>query len=437
MLNWTDIIKSKTLQPDEVDYVIYHHPCSDGTGSGYVAWKYLSTKYPTREVMYKPMGIGADPPDDIDGKNVLICDYSYRKDKLIKLLLKVNKLLVIDHHKSSQIDLKDIDEKFKIFDMNHSGAMLTWFYFFPNIEPPLMIKYIEDRDIWAKKLPLTDEFTAWFYTLPLDFQVYDKYNNDELIKEMINTKGTNFIELNNSYIKQAVNYAVPKFIQIKDKYYFVAFVNSTIVKSDVGNKLLEHYPYIDFSAVYSISDSSNCTSFSLRSDDTHLDVSILASSLGGGGHRNASGVVCHYICNHLPGKMFDCKKLYYLLENLYFSSLMVNDQIYNIVYLYAPLYKYKLGSYLLQERYKDKNNNSIQNCQAISNKKNNLNECVPIKYHIAAVWEYDPLNDTTHFTLVFDKSVNSDDKDKIFSKIPHIDKIITLKGINKTLPTLM
>lgn len=51
--------------------------------------------------------------------------------------------------------------------MTHSGAMLTWFYFFPEIEPPLLIKYIEDRDIWTKALPNTDDFSSWFYTLPL------------------------------------------------------------------------------------------------------------------------------------------------------------------------------------------------------------------------------------------------------------------------------
>ena len=431
MQNWKEITNSKDLQPDEVNYVIYHNPCSDGTGSGYIAWKYLKSKYPYREVIYKPMSIGSDPPNDIDGKNVLICDYSFKKEKMNKLLLRVNKLLIIDHHKSAEADLKDLDDKYKIFDMGHSGAMLTWFYFFPGIEPPLMIKYIEDRDIWAKKLPFTDEFTAWFYTLPLNFEEYDKYNDDDLIKDMIKVKGSNFIELNNYYVLQALDHASVKFTQIKDKFYIVAYVNSTVLKSDIGNKLLEKYPYIDFSAVYSISDTS--TSFSLRSDDTHIDVASLAFSLGGGGHRNASGVNCYTICNHLPGNVFEYNKLHQFIESLYFDSVDIDGHIYWIVYLHSPTHKYKLGLYLLQQKYRNKNNDWVQVCQDIFNKKNCVTDFAPVKYKISAVWDYDPLTNCTYYSLVFDRSLTADEKNAIYKKLQTVNHKIVYTGLQKSL----
>jgi oligoribonuclease NrnB/cAMP/cGMP phosphodiesterase (DHH superfamily) len=143
------------------------------------------------------------------------------------LIKKANKVLVIDHHKSAEKDLKDIEDKYKWFDMTHSGAMLTWFYFFPEISPPLMIRYIEDRDIWTKALPNTDDFSSWFYTLPLEFPVYDKYaQSDELLKEMIETYGKAYGELNRYYSKQAVEHCVPKFCSIKDKFYLIGYVNS-------------------------------------------------------------------------------------------------------------------------------------------------------------------------------------------------------------------
>lgn len=121
------------LQPDEVDYVIYHHPCTDGFGSAFVAWKYLSARFPKRTVTYYPASIGASPPNDVTGRNVLICDYSYRKADLMDLIGKVNKLLILDHHKSAQKELSDVPSEYKVFDMHHSGAWLTWNFFFPII----------------------------------------------------------------------------------------------------------------------------------------------------------------------------------------------------------------------------------------------------------------------------------------------------------------
>jgi uncharacterized protein len=125
MINWSELIKTKDLQPHEVDVVIYHDPCSDGTGSAYVAYKYFTTNFPDKKITYYPMSIGSQPPTGLEGKNVLVCDYSYRKDILVNLLTKVNKLLIIDHHISAEKDLQDIDDKYKIFHMGHSGAMLT------------------------------------------------------------------------------------------------------------------------------------------------------------------------------------------------------------------------------------------------------------------------------------------------------------------------
>lgn len=55
------------LLPNEVDYVIYHSPCSDGTTSGLIAWKYLQANFPDREVTYKGMSPGSRPPEGLEG----------------------------------------------------------------------------------------------------------------------------------------------------------------------------------------------------------------------------------------------------------------------------------------------------------------------------------------------------------------------------------
>jgi len=414
MSNWNEIIKTKELQPNEVDVVIYHDPCSDGTGSGYVAWKYFTTNFPNKEITYYPMMIGSSPPSQLENKNVLICDYSYKKDVLINLLTKVNKLLIIDHHKSAEKDLQDIDDKYKIFHMGHSGAMLTWFYFYGDIKPPLMIEYIQDRDIWTKKLSNTDDFASWFYTLPIKFEEYDKYLDDNVLLEMIKTKGISFGELNNYYINQSIDHVVPKFCKIKNKYYFVAYVNSTVCKSDIGNQIFNKFPLVDFSVAYSINDNSNSTSFSLRSTDKHADVSEIAFSLGAGGHRNASGLRLDHITNHMPGKTYDTGQLYKLLDKIYFGNLEHDNKELYVTYLNSSLYKYEFATYLMQKKYTDKDKYDVQVSENLYKIKNNSDE--KHKSDIIIIFDYDIQNNVTEFNVLFDESFTNDIKKDILSK---------------------
>ena len=399
----------KNLLPDDVNYVIYHSPCCDGTGSGLVAWKYLSHKFPDRKVIYKPMSIGAPPQSDLEGKNVLICDYSYKKDIILELLKKVNKLLIIDHHKSAEKDLIDIDDKYKIFNMDHSGAILTWNYFYPDREIPLLLQYIEDRDIWRKQLPNSDDFFAAISILPHDFEVYNQYFDSEKILDLINNKGRAYGELNKYNADNTSDYAVPKFCKIKGKYYIVGYVNTTVLKSDVGNMIFNKLPHIDFSVVYSINDKSNSTSFSLRSTPKHADVSEIAFSFQGGGHREASGLRIDYVTSTLPGRVYDHGDVYKLLEKIYYDKYIIDTVTFNVIYLHSTFYRHALGTYLLQTKYQTKDKEKIQvgSC---------LKEGMTQHLHIACIWSYDAANNMSEYIITFDDSLSNGIKDKFIKK---------------------
>lgn len=424
MSNWTDIVLSKELQPEDVEVVIYHSPCADGMMSRVVAQKFLGD----RDVLYYPMSIGQSFPGGLEKKNVLICDYSYRKDVLNKLLLIVNKLLIIDHHDSAEKDLCDLDDKYKIFDMGYSGAMLTWFYFFPEIKAPLIVEYVQDRDLFTKKLEGTDNFASWFFTLPFEFEEYNKYFDDNLLLEMIKGKGEPYGELNNYYIGQAVDYSVPKFCKIKDKYYFVAYVNSSICKSDIGNKIFNKYKFIDFSVVYSISDTTDDTNFSLRSTVDRANVSSIAFSLGGGGHVCASGVRVNYVTNKLPGQIYDNGELYGEIVNIYYDKLIINDKTYNVVLLQSTIHEIKLGRYLLQE----KKVGGLQICRDISGR---LGKDCPDNVHMAMVYHYNPLYDCTIFSIVMGGSIGVEEKNLINNWFTcDISYGIAYRGYHKMVP---
>lgn len=403
------------LNPDDVDIVISHYPCCDGFTSRLACYIFMNKYHQDKSVTYINGYHNGTLPDleQFQNKNVLICDFSYRKDFLIKMLSVVNNLLIIDHHKSAEKDLAEIDERHKIFDMNRSGAYLTWQYFFPNEPVPLLIQYVQDRDIWTKKLPNTDCFASWFYTLPFDEKIYSEYLDDQKLLEGIENQGKAYYELNNHYTKETVNSSSPKFSKIGDKYYFITYVNTNVLKSDVGSAIFQKYPLSDFSVAYSINDWNNSTSFSLRSTNDRSDVSTIAFSFGGGGHRNASGVKLNLVTNTLPSTVYDTGRFYFNLANIYFDHIEIDSQTYCTVYMNSSVHKTKFGRYLLQNKY-----DNVQVCRSIESvsKEKELDKERVI---IAAVWDYNGSEDITDFSIVLDSTVEKNQTfiDNLISKI--------------------
>jgi oligoribonuclease NrnB/cAMP/cGMP phosphodiesterase (DHH superfamily) len=398
----------KIMKPHEVNYVIYHHPCLDGISSALVVKKFVKKFMGENEVIYKPRSIKSGPPNDLSGKNVLICDYSYKKKDMLKIIEQANKVLVIDHHKTAEKDLLEIDSKYKIFDMSHSGAVLTWNYFYPDVPTPLFLQYIEDHDIWKKELPNTDAFQSYLRTLPLEFSSFEHYLEDNYAVLDDIDKGIAYSQLNQFYIKDATKWVTPKFSRIGKKFYLVGYVNTSILKSEIGNEALKECPKLDFTAPYSINDKTNNTSFSLRSTNEHVDTSKIAGKFGGGGHRNASGVRFEYITHVLPGTVYDGADVYDLLDNVYFSNTLLkldneNFSIY-IVYLHTQNNKRRLGSYLLQTKYK------------VNNVRTQVGACLKtypfenVHLDASVTWYYDPMKDKSSYVVTFDKKIGDNEK---------------------------
>lgn len=420
------------MNPSEVDYVIYHGNCSDGFGSALCAYKYFTDLNKNNSEIklpnFHPGKFGLLPPlDEIKNKFVLMCDFSYKKDDIQKLLTIVKKLLILDHHKTALEDLKDLSDTNKIFRMDHSGAYLSWRFFFRDLSVPRAILYIEDNDIWKKTMPNTYEFTAFLFAQPFTFEAYEKLLDDDYIDKEVIPQGIGMVRQNNNTISKSIKYVTPKFVKINDKYYFVAHLNTSELKSELGNKSFTECPNINFSVMYSHNDYNNSTTYSLRSLNTATDVSEIAKLFGGGGHRNASGVSVNYITNTLPVTVIDNHGTYFLLNNIYGRKYIIYDNIYNIVYLNSAHYKHNLAKYLLQTRYITSTSQNIQECVSImKNRKDtftknilNIQQNIAISleyeemYDISAIWNYDGLSDSTWFTVYYnDNSL----KDKLFEQ---------------------
>lgn len=262
-------------------HLIYHKACPDGFGSAYVAWKVLGN-----DCAYMPQAYYEAPPT-IKNASILVCDFSFDYKTTRKLIKNNNKFYNIDHHQTAFDNLDKLDDKYKMFDINHSGIYLTWKYFFPDKPLPRFAQYIEDYDLWQFKYPETKPFMLALNEITFNFESWKKLENEEYLNELIK-KGKILESYQKKMIQIICRASTIKSQKFDDKIYNVAYVNTNLFKNEVGNKLVDN-PDCDFSVVYNYDDAKNLTKFSLRSIDSKTDVSQISQIFGGGGHRNAAG----------------------------------------------------------------------------------------------------------------------------------------------------
>jgi len=201
---------------DKNTLVLYHGTKNEkgediGCQDGYCARFVLEMWGGLKDAEFVPGGYHLPPPD-VQGRDVIIVDLSYPRVTLLDMKQRARSLVVLDHHKSAADELKDLD--FCFFDMDHSGAWLAWQYatWIRDIksgvllsfgdEPssigsaaesfvewmkrvvyetgympeeyghpsPLLVRVVQDRDLWRWKLPNSREVNAAIRSFPMTFQ---------------------------------------------------------------------------------------------------------------------------------------------------------------------------------------------------------------------------------------------------------------------------
>tara|TARA_B100000131_G_scaffold240979_1_gene233307 strand:+ start:1535 stop:2428 length:894 start_codon:yes stop_codon:yes gene_type:complete len=257
--------------------VLYHANCPDGFGAAWSFWRKYGDK-----AEYIPVTHGESPPP-VNDRSVYIVDFSYDRVTMEKMAEEAESLVVLDHHISAQEACGDLD--FCIFDMSHSGAYLAWSYLFPDDNVPLLIMYIEDRDLWKWELDSAEAILSVVDSFPKTFESWDhlndcldakgsvRFNSVKDMGEGILAYKETLIKslLKNSYRTNILGFDIP-------------IVNAPFFQSEMAAQLAIDEP---FAAAYYFNGESY--KFSLRSTDKAEDVSKIATRFGGGGHRNASG----------------------------------------------------------------------------------------------------------------------------------------------------
>lgn len=278
------------------DICIYHSPCQDGFTAAWAIWR----RWP--DVEFVPGMYGQEPPA-VEGKHVLLVDFSYKRAVLEGMSETAASVTVLDHHKSARADLEKfmVDELEPLdrvksgiqfmrpiqafFDMNKSGAMLAWEY--AHSEPaPKIVRHVQDRDLWRFELVHTREFAAYLFSFDYDFEAWSEIS--ESIEHPAGFQhcvagGASIERKHHKDIKELLSLTARRMV-IGGHSVMVANLPYTM-SSDAANALAEGEA---FGACY-YDNASGGRVFSLRSKDCGADVSEIAASYGGGGHARAAG----------------------------------------------------------------------------------------------------------------------------------------------------
>jgi uncharacterized protein len=285
---------------------IYHANCADGFGAAWVVWKYFKG-----EVDFVAAQYGDETLPDVEGRDAVVVDFSFKFPVLLDLGRQARSLLVLDHHETAEKDLANfgydmgrwpeqswarwqevkqrlVEEALSpcatLFDMNRSGAMITWDFFFPGAEPPRLLLHIQDRDLWRYELDGTAEIQAALTSHPYEFELWNQFMCREDGTDVLRAEGTGICRWRDQKIDGLVADHV---MRRKIAGHDVPCINANgFIASELGNKLCQNEL---FSASWFELPNGDLV-FSLRSSKNDgLNVADIAASYGGGGHKHAAG----------------------------------------------------------------------------------------------------------------------------------------------------
>lgn len=273
--------------------VIYHGNCADGFTAAWVVRNALGES----SCEFFP-GMYGQPAPDCKGRDVVIVDFSYKRDVMLEIIGDASSVVILDHHKSAEEDLDGVFDYMHVtgkFDMTKSGAMLAWLWFFGDqkdnddeTKAPAIVRTVQDRDLWKFELPGTREFQAVIFSFHYTFVNWDfiafNLENAETAQGLFE-QGEAIERKHHKDVAELVE-KCERFLIIGGHLVPVASLPYTLV-SDAAHLMAERHPDKPFAACYW--DTPQGRVFGLRSLENGADVSKIAEMYNGGGHKHAAG----------------------------------------------------------------------------------------------------------------------------------------------------
>lgn len=255
--------------------ILYHDGCSDGFGAAWAAWKKFGT-----EAEYVPVYHSDDPKLNYRDKDVYFVDICLPPAVIKKIMAAAKTLTIIDHHKSNRERVKLATRA--VYDLKHSGAILTWNFFHPAEPAPLLLRHIEDVDIWKWKLAHTDELMEYLTLVPIKFSAWNQLASElenPVAKRQIIEKGKLLVLDRTVRVQKLIQHGEEGSISGHKAF----IVNSPVTVDQTANLIYQKMKY-PIAIIWSRRKGKYTVS--LRSNT--VDVSLIAEKFGGGGHRSSA-----------------------------------------------------------------------------------------------------------------------------------------------------
>ena len=281
--------------------IVYHANCIDGLSAFAVALDGLKHKGVSPKDIVAVPGYYNHKGDFEFARNhhVYIVDFSYKAEHIAQIVEIARSVTLIDHHQLAYetihaelpFFLQENSKKFRSF-CNHkeSGALLTWRHFFPDEEPPAVVRHVSDRDTWTFAMEQSREVHAalsafssdpWTYAEEF-WHVYDYASLKQLYREgevLMNR----FQKDLGSVLHHVYNAVMPK---ISD--HPIPVLNASgMFASEAGNRMALNSPS-KMAIIWTMQKDG--LKLMLRSSTDGPDVAKICKKFwGGGGHTNAAG----------------------------------------------------------------------------------------------------------------------------------------------------
>lgn len=256
--------------------VLYHGNCPDGFGGAYAAWKKFG-----ESAEYRPLSYGKPVPDDLAGAHLYFIDFCYAQEVMDRIKAEAASLTVLDHHLGTKETVESMPEH--VFDNDHSGAVIAWTYFQSGTPVPLMLRYVEDGDLYRFVLPDSHALLTYLYTKPFEFSAWEALIpavEDETARARMAALGTTYAEYGTILKAQIAERA--DLVRFEGYECYFASATKAFV-SDLGHLLARKKPPLALIA----NTQPEGVRVSLRGDGS-VDVAAIARKYGGNGHPNAA-----------------------------------------------------------------------------------------------------------------------------------------------------
>ncbi len=260
---------------------LYHKNCLDGNGAAAV----VARKEPDCE--FFSMQYGMTLPVAVRDRRVYMVDFGLPIEQMRALRAQASEIIWIDHHVSLAPVHKVLG--WGTLDVSECGSSLTWKVLFPEREPPPVIAFIKDKDLWQWKLPDSRAIAAGLSaTFP-----GDKFQGLlEVDLEQMAALGRPLLAATAERVAKAVKQGIAV-----ESPYGLAGVRALVVpctqdQNDVGDHIC--LPITAGGLGYDLAilcyrKGNGRWVHSLRSGDTsRVDCAVIGEARGGGGHRQSA-----------------------------------------------------------------------------------------------------------------------------------------------------